>query len=465
MIDKNSRREFLKKTSVAAAGLAGLQSFGAPAIGKVLGANDKIRVGFIGIGNRGSQLLQGFLLQKDVQVAAFSDVYEPYLFRDRSKVSQKIFDSIGQGRVPRMDETLSKNIARYTDFRKLLEQKDLDAVCIATPDHWHAVQTIMACQAGLDVYCEKPLTNTIHEGRQMVNAAKKFNRIVQVGLHRRASTGYHEIHKVIQSGKIGQVTTARAYRISNMFPAGIGQYKGETPPQGFNWDMWLGPRAFVPFQYNMAPYKFRWWSDYSSQMGNWGVHYCDAIRWMLDVKAPVAINAFGGKYAIKDDRTIPDTMEANFELPNGANLVFGQYEASGLAALQSGEIEFRGTLGNIYPTGDGSSYKVVPTVPGQFSKLQSPVKEEIAGTDDGTGNQSMTNMHIRNFCDCIKSRNKPNCDLEEGHRSTTFAHLANISLALKQRLEWDGENERFINNNEANKLLHYEYRKPWSLNF
>ena len=299
----------------------------------------------------------------------------------------------------------------------------------------------------------------------MVNAAKKYKRIVQVGLHRRSSTGYHDIHKLIQSGKIGHVTSGRAYRISNMFPNGIGKFNDAQPPKDFDWDMWLGPRAYRPFKYNIAPYKFRWWSDYSSQMGNWGVHYCDAIRWMLDVKAPVAINAFGGKYVVDDDRTIPDTMEANFDLPGGAHLVFGQYEASGLPALTEGEIEFRGTLGNIYPTGDGSSFRITPSTPGQFSKLESPLRDEISGNDDGGGNQAMTNSHIQNFCECVKSRKKPLCDLEEGHRSTSFAHLANISLATKSRLEWDGEKERFTNNDEANKYLHYEYRKPWTLDF
>jgi predicted dehydrogenase len=220
------------------------------------------------------------------------------------------------GQVPKMDEKFPKPPKVYKDYREMLDDKDVDAVCIATPDHWHALQTIQAIQAGKDVYVEKPLTITLHEGRKMVEAQAASKQIVAVGLNRRGNIVYQQLAKDIQAGKIGKVSVARAARISNMYPDGIGKFQPEDPPKDFDWDMWLGPRAYRPYMYNIAPYKFRWWSDFSSQMGNWGVHYMDAIRWMLGETAPVAISAHGGKYVLDHDSDIPDTMEnSNSEEP------------------------------------------------------------------------------------------------------------------------------------------------------
>ena len=459
--EKTTRRKFLKNSALAATSVTlGLNTIGASTIKSAYGANEKIRVGFIGIGNRGTQLLGDFLTQDDVDVAAFCDVYEPYLMRDYSKVDKKLIDSLGS-RIPKMKEKLSSDIARYKDFRQLLERKDIDAVVIATPDHWHAIQTIMACQAGKDVYVEKPLSVTVVEGRKMVEAAKQYNRVIQVGLHRRSSQGYMQIAKDVQSGKIGKVTVARAYRVSNMYPNGIGRFADTQPPEGLDWDMWLGPRSMRSYKDNIPLYKFRWWQSYSSQMANWGVHYCDAIRWVLGEEAPVSISAHGGRFAVDDDRTIPDTMEVIFEMASGVLIIFGQYEASDGSPLASGEIEFRGTLGNLYPGSEGKGYKIIPSTPGQFQEKKSPLKpEEQQG---GGGSTNLTAQHIRNFLDCVKTRKPTNCDMETGHRSTTFALLANIALATKSRIEWDPKNELIINNKQANKLLHYEYRKPWKL--
>lgn len=459
-MQKTTRRNFLKNSTVAAASVTlGLNAIGTPLISSARGANEKIRVGFIGVGNRGTQLLNGFLKQDDIEVAALCDVYEPYLARDYSKVDQKLKDSLG-ARIPKMTEKLNRNVARYKDFRRLLDRKDIDAVVVATPDHWHAVQTIMACQAGKDVYVEKPLSITIFEGRKMVEAAKRHNRVIQVGLHRRSSKSYMQIAENIQTGKIGKVTVARAYRISNMYPNGIGQFPDTAPPEGLDWDMWLGPRPKRPYKNNISLYKFRWLQIYSSQMANWGVHYCDAMRWVLSEKAPVSISAHGGRFALDDDRTIPDTMEVIFEMPSGSLLIFGQYEANGGPALIEGEVEFRGTLGNLYAGTSGEAgYKIVPSKAGQFQESGSDIEPFEGKRIDG----DLTVQHIRNFLDCMKSRKQTNCDMETGHRSTTFAHLANIALATKSRIEWDPKKERAINNRNANNLLHYEYRKPWTL--
>jgi len=457
--EKSTRRRFLRNSALTAAGVTlGFNPVGAPLAKPAFGANEKIRVGFIGVGNRGTQLLRGFLTQDDVEVAALCDVYEPYLARDYSKVDKKLADSLG-GRVPKMTEKLGSSVARYKDFRRLIERKDIDAVVIATPDHWHAIQTIMACQAGKDVYVEKPLSITVVEGRKMVEAAKRYNRVVQVGLHRRSSQTYRQLARDVQAGKIGKVTVARAYRVSNMYPAGIGKYPDTAPPKDLDWDMWLGPRSERPYKDNIPLYKFRWWQSYSSQVANWGVHYCDAIRWVLGETAPVSISAHGGRFALDDDRTVPDTMEVIFELSCRALVIFGQYEASGGSPLASGEIEFRGTLGNLYPDSSGNGYKIVPSSAGQFQESRPRIEPEetrVRGAD-------LTVQHIRNFLGCIKTRQPTHCDMETGHRSTTFALLANIALATKSRIEWDPQNERITNNEKANELLHYEYRKPWKL--
>ena len=398
------------------------------------------------------------MAQDDVEVAALCDVYEPYLNRSYADVGKTLIDSIGS-RAPKMGERFSADVARYKDFRRVLDRKDIDAVVIATPDHWHAIQAIQACQAGKDVYVEKPLSVTVVEGRRMVQAAKRYGRVIQVGLHRRSSRMYAGLAEDVRRGKIGKVTVARAYRVSNMFPAGIGEYPDKQPPKELDWDLWLGPRAMRPYKDNIPLYKFRWWQAYSSQMANWGVHYCDAIRWVLGEEAPLSISAHGGRFAVRDDRTVPDTMEVIFELASGVLVVFGQYEASGISPLQDGEIEFRGTLGNLYPGGRG--YKIVSSPGGQFQPGEPRIEPEEKEVPEG-GN-SLTIQHIRNFLDCVKTRKRTHCDMETGHRSTTFALLANIALATKSRLEWDRRTERFTNNDEANKLLHYEYRQPWTL--
>lgn len=461
---KTSRRQFIASSATAAAGLSvSPKIIGAPFIARNRNVNDTIRMGFIGVGNRGSQLLGWFKDNKDVEVAALCDVYAPYMSRDRSKVSSRYLES---GKIPKMGEDLGK-YNQYEDFRELLDQKDIDAVCIATPDHWHAVQTIQAFDAGKDVYCEKPLTIVLKEGRAMVDAQKKSGQVCAVGLNRRGSSIYQHLAKEVKNGLIGKVTTARALRISNMYPNGIGKLGAETPPKDFNWDMWLGPRPMRDYQYNIAPYYFRWWKDYSSQMGNWGVHYMDVIRWMVGEQAPSAITANGGKYAVKDDRDIPDTMEVIFEFKSGMMITFAIHEASGGGGISGGEVELNGVKGNLVANQNG--YKINPSRRGQFQtwdKLIEPQEKKREDNDafkyPGISDNSSASL-IRNFLDCVKSREEPWCPLEEGHRSTSFAHLANIALEAGGRIEWDAENERITNNEKANKLLSYEYRDPWKL--
>lgn len=432
MSNQLTRRNFVKHTAAATAGIAG-----ALASSKAHGANDRIRLGFIGVGNRGGQLIKATLPNKDMEIVGLCDTYAPYLDRWR--------------------EELGGNPAIHSDFRELLDRDDIDGVLIATPDHWHALQTIMACDAGKDVYIEKPLSITVEEGQNMVRAARRAGRIVQVGVHRRSSPMYAQLGNKIREGYIGKVTMMRAYRLNNMYPDGIGRRPDAAPPKDLDWNMWLGPRAERPFRDNIAPYKFRWWNDYSSQLGNWGVHYFDLLRWLVGEDAPVSVSAHGGRFAVNDDRDIPDTLECTYEFASGRLLLFGQYEASGYPMFPNGhEIELRGTQGIIHAGARG--WEAIPERGGQFQDNAPRIEPYKVKSQDG----DVTALNIRNWLDCIRSRKRPNADVEDGHLSTVFSHLGNIALATQSRIEWDPKKQRITNSKSANELLRYEYREPWN---
>lgn len=432
MSAKMTRRRFVKAGATISLGLAASRAVNA------MGANDRIRLGFIGVGGRGKGLLKTFLRHSDAEVVAVCDVYEPHA-RQASELTDGKAD-------------------QYTDFRRVIERKDVDAVVIATPDHWHAVQTIMACKAGKDVYCEKPVSITIREGRRMVEAARQHDRVVQIGTQRRSSPAFARIAELVRAGTIGKVTISRTYLLKNHFPNGIGKQPAIDPPEGLDWDMWLGPRPARSYQQNITPYFFRYWKQYSSQLANMGSHYLDVIRWCLDELAPASVCALGGRFAVNDDRTIPDTMEVVWELGSGSLATFGQYEACKNPVLSRGAIEMRGTDGTLSIDNAGS-FLITPEHGGQFQK-PGPRMEAM---EEKEPDRQMDLRHTRNFLDCVKSRERPTADIEIGHRSTTFCLLANISLATRSRLEWDAEREVIVGNDEANKLLDYEYRKPWRL--
>jgi len=343
---QRTRREFLQDSTAATTGMAlGLHLLGTPAARAARSANEKVRVGFIGVGNRGTQLLHGFMAQNDVDVVALCDVYEPYLTRSHADISKSILDSIG-GRAPKMGETFPGQVAKYKDFRRVLDRDDIDAVVIATPDHWHAVQTIMACQAGKDVYVEKPLSVTVREGREMVEAAKKHNRIVQVGLHRRSSQMYADLATQVQAGKIGKVTVARAYRVSNMAPAGIGRYPDKTPPPDLDWDMWLGPAPFAPYTKDRVHFNFRWIWDYSGGIiCDWGTHLFDTAQWANDTErsGPVEIEGTGTHWEGGLYNTVKD-YDVTYRYANGVTMTCKPGNPS---------IKFIGTAGWVGNTGRG----------------------------------------------------------------------------------------------------------------
>ena len=446
---KVTRRDFAR--TAAAAGVT-------TALGRarVRGANDRVRLGFIAIGNRGDQVLDAFLSHPDAEVIAVCDLYQPYLdFASRK---------IGSG--PK----------QFKDYRRLLEPKDVDAVVVNTPDHWHALQAIHAFEAGKDVYCEKPLSLTVREGRQMAEAARRHGRVTQVGLQRRSAPYCREAAELVRSGAIGKVTVVRAFHIQNEWPKGIGKPPDEAPPANLDWDAWLGPAPRVAYNKNRAFYRFRWFYDYSGgQLTNFGVHYMDVIQWALGQSAPLAVTAMGGKCAVEDNREIPDTLEVLWTFPGGTLVTFSQFNASAPpAGLRNGQIEFRGTKGTLYLQGNG--YEVVPdAVTMNEFPARTPVDRNLergwrtgakplieARKVDGQGDS--TALHARNFLDCVRSRKPTNCDIETGHRSTSATLIANIAHRTKSYLEWDGEAERFTNQPAANKLLSYEYRAPYKLN-
>ncbi|MCI0627309.1 MAG: Gfo/Idh/MocA family oxidoreductase [Acidobacteria bacterium] len=442
---KPTRRKFMQQTSAAGLGLVTAAS-----TRRILGANERVRIGLIGVGSRGDQVLDAFLMHPDAQIISICDVYQPYL--------------------PFAARKAGGSPALHRDYRKILEQKDVDAVVVATPDHWHALQMIQACEAGKDVYVEKPLALTIAEGRKMVDTARRTQRVVQVGIQRRSSKFVKEAADFIRSGGIGHVTVAKCYHVLNETPLGIGNPPDSAPPEGLDWDLWLGPAPKVPYNENRCAYKFRWFWDYSGgQLTNFGTHYLDNIQWALGETAPLTVTALGGKFGLKDNREIPDTLEVLWKYKTGTLVVFSQYNCNAAPCnISTGEVEFRGTKGTLYLGLRG--YEVIPEV---VRDVPVPARSPLDRRRLGPGKKLIEPIkvqggildadHARNFLDCVRSRKTCNCDIETGHRSTSAALLGNIALRTNSVIEWDSANERVTNHSKANDLLSYRYRSPWRL--
>jgi predicted dehydrogenase len=291
---------------------------------------------------------------------------------------------------------------------------------------------------------------------------------------RRSAPLCREAAEIIRSGGIGPVTFVRAFHVQNEWPKGIGNPANEAPPEGFDWDAWLGPAPKVPYNKNRTFYRFRWFYDYSGgQLTNFGVHYLDMIHWALGQAAPLAVVAMGGKFAVTDNREIPDTMEVVWHYPGNTLVTFTQINASSAAPTgHPGAIEFRGTKGTLYVHGDG--YEIVPEL---LTQDEFPARSPLARTTDrlygrkrktaigpkkATGKDA-TALHARNFLDCVRSRQPCACDIETGHRSTSATLLGNIAHKMKAYLAWDAKRERFVGNDRANQFLSYAYRPPYEL--
>lgn len=429
-----SRRDFVKDSTITAIG-TGLALSAGPFAGRVLGANDKIVIGVIGCGGQGRWNMRDFLRQPDVQIAAVCDVYDAHLNQALEMTDGK---AIG-----------------YKDFRKLLERRDIDAVLISTPDHWHALPTIYACEAGKDVYVEKPLSHTVNEGRRMVDAARRNKRIVQVGTQQRSGTHFQQAVEVVRSGKLGKISFVRTWNYSNELPQGIGNPPDTNPLPGLDWDMWLGPAPYVSYNRNRCLGNFRWFWDYAGgKLTDWGTHLIDIVHWAMDVDAPTSVFAAGSKYYIQDNRETPDNLEAIYEYPgfmmNYSNRILNDHGIDG----HSYGIQFQGTQGTLFV--DRAGYEFTPE-PQRVGDESTPATGKAFRAEGSAQHLP----HVRNFLDCVKSRQTPISDIEIGHRSTSAAVLGNIALKVKQKIVWDGKKEQILGNPEATKLLTKEYRSPW----
>jgi predicted dehydrogenase len=410
---KLTRRSFLKGTAAAAVPL-----FVPSALGKTA-PSDRITLGFIGVGGMGSGHLRDFLGNGEVQILAVCDVDEAMRSAAR--------DAVGS------------DCAAYVDYRELLARDDIDAVVIATPDHWHTLTAMDACRAGKDVYCEKPLTLTIAEALKLTATVRRYGRVFQTGSQQRSGSEFRRACELVRSGYIGEVKEAEVGIGSG--PVSDWVADGE-PPAGLDWERWLGPAPYVPYNRLRHPYNFRWFFDYSGgKMTDWGAHHNDIVQWGfgMDHSGPVT---FEGK-ATFPTRGLYETavdFEVTYTYADGRSAV---------CANRGRGVKFVGSEGWVHV--DRGYLRAEPAClldevmrPGDVHLFRSP-------------------GHKQNWIDCMRTRERPICDVAIGAQSVILCHLNNIALRLGRKLEWDPERNRFINDEEADRWIAKPYRAPWSL--
>jgi predicted dehydrogenase len=419
----HNRRQFTRGLALAGAATALSRS-------RIAGAGERVGVGIIGCGGKGQALWKNFLARPDVQPIAVADVYQPFLDKGVAMTEG--------------------HAAAHRDFRRVLEDKNVEAVVIATPDHWHALMAVMACRAGKDVYVEKPLSLTVSEGRAMVRAARQHRRVVQVGSQQRSGAHYARVLQMVREGQIGKLHHVSVGFTRNVLPG----FKPKDLPvdeHNLDWEMWLGPAPKVAFDPFRCIYNFRWFWDYSGgQMTNFGAHHLDIARWVIGAAAPTTVAGFGGRYEIKDGGQTPDVQEVLYEFPECVVTWTARELNKGDRAW---DIEFHGTRGTLAVSRSG--WKLTPESRGEEKDAAAPPQQD-KGSD-------LDHAHIANFIECVRSRAKPNADVEEGHRSATMCHLGNIATRLHRSLRWDAEKEIVVGDAEATRALSRPYRKPWSL--
>jgi predicted dehydrogenase len=412
--------------------------------GNVKGANDRLAGAVIGIGRMGSANLEFAIKQPNVEVVAVCDIYQPHL-EDGLAIAAK----------------LDAKPKPVKDFREILADKSIDFVNISTPDHWHAYMTVEACKAGKDVYCEKPICTHLEEGKKMVEAARKYNRVVQAGTMQRSGEHFKKAVEIVKSGALGKITLCRTWINGASKPEGIGNPADSTPPAGLDWDMWLGPAANRPFNENRwgvhpemtenkpFPY-FRYFWDYAGgMMTDWGVHLLDIMHFAFDEPLPKTITAVGGKWWVTDNRDTPDTLMVTYEYPQDFVATFEAMTATGQSPYPSGPgTLFCGTKGQLFV-----SRSIVQITPEKGSDLEA---QEIKPSNN------MNMAHWANFMDCIKTRQKPISDVETCFKTTAACQLGNAAYRSKLRLDWDAAHAT-VAQKEARQYLAYEYRKPWKL--
>jgi predicted dehydrogenase len=430
-------------------------------------AGEPVRVGIIGVGSRGTYELEVCSRLKDAKVVAIADVYQPL-------VDKAVAYTKGEA-------------AGYQDFRRILERKDIDAVFVSTPDHWHAPIAIMACQAGKDVYCEKPLSHTMHEAQMMVKAARKYNRVVQTGSQQRSAPHFQKVVELIQRGHIGKISSIECWNTENDMPEGAGAPPDGAPLPGLDWEMYLGPAPKVAYNRNRYIWNYRWFWDYSGgMMTDWGPHHMDIIQWAMKVDGPLSASAVGGRYCLKDNCQTPDTLMTIFEYPGFVVRYSMRMGNSRRIEARPNGIAFYGTNGTLIV--DRSSWEVVPEnaprYPNDFDRIEAFLKDgnvawpagydrtkrvaaapkcEAMGETGLKIDPSCQEAHVQNFLDCVRSRQRPVADVEIGYRSVSACHAGVIAYKLQRKVLWDAKEETFPGDAAAQALMTKKYRAPWAL--
>ncbi len=430
--EPTDRRSFLK-TAGAAAFTTSLFT------GNIRGANDKVNIAFIGMGRMGTGNLGYAAKVPGFQTVAVCDVYQPALERAQAQARKLGFE----------------DVKAIKDFREIIADKSIDAVNISAPDHWHAYMMVEACKAGKDVYVEKPACVYIEEGTKMVEAARKYKRVVQGGTMQRSGAFFQKAREIVKSGDLGDITFCRTFQAGTTKPEGEGNPPDSDPPAGLDWDLWLGPAPKRPFNPNRWGVGDRWstfryfWDYAGGAMTDWGVHLLDIVQFAFDEVMPVSISAQGGKFYVKDTTETPDTMIATFHYP----AFVGSYESRTANPFplynDSYGTAFHGTKATLMVNRGG--YSVYPVAKGA-----EPVQEhrkELA---------EMNVPHWKNFLECIRSREKPIADIETCVRSSATCILANLALRHSTTLDWD-DKAFTVKQHDIKPFLKPKYRAPWKL--
>jgi predicted dehydrogenase len=425
-----------RRTFLMSAGAAPL----ALALGGRAGANDRIRAAIIGMGDRGHDHVEFLSRTEGVEIATFCDPDEQ---RMQEKASQ--FESHG-GKKPKLEP----------DLRRVLDDREIDVITIAAPNHWHALATIWACQAGKHVYVEKPIAHDMVAGRMMVEAARKHQRVVQGGTQRRSNGRIRKAVQALDEGIIGDVYMARCIHFQQRDSLGFKQ--PETPPSYLHWDLWLGPGPLQPFHRNLVHYNWHWFWDFGNgELGNNGVHFLDVARWGLKHGLPDRIHSVGGRYGYKDQGQTPNTQVVTYEFRDGTQLVMeirGRF-SNDEAGMSSG-VFFYGSKGYMMVSPDQQGKCTI------FLNGSKQPQPDLGSDEEG---RDMQSAHFQNFFDAVRA-GKPeilHADVNETFLSTGFCLLGNISYRLGRKLTFNPEAERFINDAEADQMLKGVHRSPYAL--
>jgi predicted dehydrogenase len=427
---KITRRGFMG--TVGASSLAAA-SFPYLALGQVAPSN-QIRMGIIGCGGMGMGGLGAFLANQDVDFRVVCDVEDGRMGNAADLIEAE------RGHRPEM----------VKDFRHVIDRNDLDAVMVTTPDHWHALPTVYACQTGKDVYVEKPLARTIDEGRAIVEAARQNKRVVQMGTQWKSAPHYGDAVRFIHSGKLGKVRMVRAWAYLD-WVGGIGNPPDGEPPAGVDYDLWLGPAPLRPFNPNRFHFNFRWFWDYAGGlMTDWGVHLLNICLWAQGLETPTRVSCSGGRHMLTDNTETPDTQIAVYDFPS-YTLVWEHQMLGGLGPNGHPHgMYFSGEEGAVLI--DDRGWRVIPE----------PKKNSLEAEEHPAGNDGRP-QHVRNFLDCIKTREDPVMHVDVGHHVSTVAHLGNLAMRTGQEVHWDAEAEKVTSSPEADALVGEKYREGWEL--